>query len=164
MPEESHASTESLVGPWILLFPATYLIHIAEEFWGGLPAYAAELTGLVISDTAFLAANGLFWMGMTAAVVATLRRPSYALLVVALAAIVTINATLHLCAAILTLGYSPGLVSGALLWLPLGVTALARGSRALPRRSFRTGLLMGVLAHALVPLVGLAFVLASGGA
>jgi hypothetical protein len=81
------------------------LIHIAEEFWGGFPAHAADLTGLAVPEAAFLAANALFWVLMATAAVAILRRPSHAPLVVALATIVTINATLHLGGAILTSSY-----------------------------------------------------------
>jgi len=151
------------VGPWIFLFPSTYLVHIAEEYWGGLPARAAELTGLAIPEAAFLAANGFFWILMLAAVVWTLRQPSRAPLIITLATIVTVNATLHVGGTLLTASYSPGLVSGVLLWLPLGVTALTRGFPALPQRGFRHGVLAGVLVHVLVPLVGLGFIVALGG-
>ena len=142
------------MGPWIFLFPSTYLVHIAEEYWGGLPARAAELTGLAIPEAAFLAANGFFWILMVAAVGWT---------IITLATIVTVNATLHVGGTLLTASYSPGLVSGVLLWLPLGVTALTRGFPALPQRGFRHGVLAGVLVHVLVPLVGLGFIVALGG-
>jgi hypothetical protein len=150
------------VGPWIALFPATYGVHIAEEYWGGFPARAAEFTGLAISEAAFLSANAFLWVLMAAAAVSIFRRPSRAPLVVALGTIVTINATLHLGGALLTASYSPGLASGLLLWLPLGASAIARGLRVLPKQGFRSGVFMGVVAHALVPLVGLGFVVALG--
>jgi len=151
------------VGSWILLFPTTYLAHIAEEYWGGFPARTAELSGLAVPDAAFLGANAVFWALMATAAVLVLRRPSRAPLVVALATIVTINATLHAGGALLTASYSPGLVSGVLFWLPLGVVALVRGHRVLSERSFRSGVLIGVVAHLLVPLVGVGFALALGG-
>ena len=151
------------MGPWIILFPATYLLHIAEEYWGGFALRATELTGLAVPETAFLAANSLFWVLMSSAVVLVLRRPSHAPLVVALATIVTINAMLHIGGSLLSASYSPGLATGVLLWLPLGVAVLVRGHRVLSERSFRSGVLIGVVAHVLVPLVGVGFVLALGG-
>ena len=151
------------MGPWIFLFPATYLAHIAEEYWGGLPARTAEITGFAVPEAAFLAANAVFWVLMATAAGLVLRRPSRAPLVVALATIVTINATLHAGGAVLTASYSPGLVTGVLLWLPLGVVALVRGHRVLSERNFRSGVLTGVVAHVLVPLVGVGFLLALGG-
>lgn len=162
-PNASRPAAESFVGPWIVSFPATYLVHIGEEYWGGFPARTAEFTGLAIPEAAFLAANAFFWLLMVVAVVSVFRRPSRAPVVVALATIVSINGTLHLGGALLTSTYSPGLVSGLLLWVPVGVWGLVRGRRALPRRGFRFGVLLGVAAHLLVPLVGLGFVVALGG-
>ncbi|MBW2282575.1 MAG: HXXEE domain-containing protein [Deltaproteobacteria bacterium] len=162
--DTSSASTEAFVGPWILLFPATYLAHIAEEQWGGFTARAAELTGFAIPEAAFLAANGFFWVLMSIAMALVLRRPSRAPLVVAVATVVAINAALHVGSSLLWAGYSPGLLTAVLLWLPLGVAALMRGYRLLPERSFRFGVLVGVVAHVLVPVVGFGFVLALGGA
>ena len=138
-------------------------MHIAEEYWGGIPARASELTGVEVSQAAFLGANALFWVLMTAAVVLVLRQPSRALLVVSLATIIVINVVLHMGGALLTVSYTPGLVSGVVLWLPLGIVALACGHRALSRPSFRSGVLIGVVAHILVPLVGVGFVLILGG-
>jgi hypothetical protein len=151
------------VGPWVVWFPATYLAHIAEEYWGGFAARTAELSGLAIPEAAFLAANGLFWVLMSIGIVWVLRRSSRAPFVVALATIVTINSVLHVGGSVLSGGYSPGLITGVLLWLPLGVTALARGQRLLPKHRFRSGVLVGVIAHILVPVVGLGFILAFGG-
>jgi len=162
-PSTSQATAAPFIGPWIFLFPATYLVHIAEEYWGGFPTRTAELTGLAIPEAAFLAANVFFWILMLAAVMATLYQPSRAPLVITLATVITVNATLHVGGALLTASYSPGLVSGLLLWLPLGVSALVRGFRAVPERGFRHGVLVGVLVHVLVPLVGLGFVVALGG-
>ena len=150
------------MGPWILLFPATYLAHIAEEHWGGFTARAAELTGLAIPEAAFLAGNGFFWVLMSIAMAWVLRRPSRGSLVVAVATVVTINAALHVGGSLLSAGYSPGLVTAVLLWLPLGIAALMRGYRFLPARRFRFGVAVGVSAHVLVPVVGLGFVLALG--
>jgi len=152
-----------LVGPWLLLFPVTYLAHIAEEYWSGFAARAAELTGVAVPEAAFLAANALFWVLMSSTVVLTLRRPAHAPLVVALATIVMINAVVHVAAALLTASYSPGLITAVLFWLPLGVAALVREHRLLPARGFLSGVLIGVVAHLLVPVVGIGFVLALGG-
>lgn len=108
------------MGPWMVLFPATYLAHIAEEYWGGFASRTAELTSLEVPEAAFLAANALLWVVMSGAVVLALRRPSHARLVVALGTIVTINAALHLAGAVLSTSYSPGLLTGVLFWFPLG--------------------------------------------
>lgn len=159
----AHSDRESFVGSWLFLFPVTYLAHIAEEYSGGFAERAAELTGLAVPHAAFLSANALFWLLMVAAVGFVWRRPSRAPLAVALATIVVINAALHIGGALILAGYSPGLFTALLFWLPLGIVTLARGSRLLSQRSFRSGIFIGVAAHLLVPVVGLGFVLAFGG-
>lgn len=141
-----------------MLFPVTYLVHIAEEFWGGFPRWAAEASGFTTSVDGFLAANAFFWLAMTAAVAWVLRTASSAWVLVALAAIVSLNSVLHLLGTVLTRSYSPGLVSAMLLWLPLGLVTLARARAALPPREFRGGVVAGVVVHALVPAIGLGFV------
>ena len=149
----------SLAGAWVWLFPATYLVHIAEEYFGGFPSFAADFTGFPVTNTAFLIANAIFWFLMVGAAAWAVRFESGAQLVVVLATIVTINAVLHGGGALFTCRYSPGLISGALLWLPLGVLSLVRGKRALVSSAFRTAVALGVGIHVLVPLVGLGLAL-----
>jgi len=120
-----------------------------------------EVTGVAVPAAAFLAVNAFCWVLMVSAVVVA-RRRSKRWLLVSLATIVTINAGLHGAAAIATVGYAPGLATGVLLWLPLGIVVLGRSRRRLSRESFRFGLFVGVVAHLLVPLVGLGAALAIG--
>ena len=162
MKQNRQAKPEFFVGMWILLFPVTFLAHIAEEYWGGFAAVFAEFTGVAVSDTAFLAANALFWVAMCGAVILVLKQPSRASLIVALATVVTINASLHISAVFIWREYSPGVVTGVLLWLPLGVITLARGHRLVPLDRYRLGVNIGVAAHILVPVVGLSLALALG--
>ena len=144
---------------WVWLFPATYLVHIAEEYFGGFPSFAAGFTGFPVTNAAFLIANAIFWFLMVGAAAWAVRFESRAQLVVVLATIVTVNAVLHGAGALLTCRYSPGLISGALLWLPLGVLSLVRGTRVLVPSAFRTAVALAVGIHVLVPLVALGLVL-----
>jgi hypothetical protein len=74
-------------------------------------------------------------------------------LLVGFGAVVLVNAVAHLAATAATRSYSPGAVSGALLWLPLGAWTLAAGRRSLSGRDFGVGLAAGVLMHAAVTLL-----------
>lgn len=144
---------------WIWLFPASYLVHIADEYFGEFSSLAADFTGLPFTDAVFLLANALFWFLMVGAAVWAIRTNSGAELVVVLATIVIINVALHGSGALLTRRYSPGLISGALLWLPLGALSLVRGKRVLLPSAFRTAVALGFGIHLLVPLVALGLVL-----
>jgi hypothetical protein len=81
---------------WLWLFPLAYGLHIAEEHWLRFPAWLAGLGRPFVSSSQFLFLNAVFWLLMVAAVLLIRARSSRAWLVVTLAAILGINAGLHL--------------------------------------------------------------------
>lgn len=148
---------DAFAGSWIWLFPAAYSVHVAEELWAPPTFYgwASRLAGVDFTAPAFLAANALFMTMMIVAVARVVRGIWAPWLVLVLATIVVLNALLHLTGTVLSRSYSPGLVSGLLLYLPLGGVTLARGARRLGEAALRRGVVVGVGIHALVPVVAL---------
>ncbi len=146
------------LGPWVALFPLTYALHIAEEYYGGpgFPAYASRLTGFHLSEGGFLLANVLFWSLMCGVVATVGCRGRPAWLIVGLGMLVLINGALHLLGTLVGRAYSPGLFSALLLWGPLGLFTVVRARRQLDRMMFRAGIVAGIIVHALVPVVALA--------
>ena len=136
------------VGWWVWLFPLAYGLHIAEEDWQHFPDWASRFSGVHLSDARIMFLNGAFWLLMLACVLAIRARSSLAWLVVTLAAIVGVNAAVHLLGSLVTRSYSPGSVTAALLYLPLATYAiremLPRMTRGLALRA--AGL--GVAIHA----------------
>ena len=55
-----------------------------------------------------------------------------------------------------TSSYSPGLVTGLLLYLPVGFAAVSQGRRVVTPRAFQMALLFGVLIHAAVAVIAFA--------
>ena len=145
------ASTST--GLWVWLFPLAYGLHIAEEYWLHFPAYVANLSGRHISNPQFLLMNAVFWVLMVAAVVLVLTRPSQAWLVVTLAAVLGINAALHIVGSIVTTTYSPGTVSAAFLYVPLVVYALRRVLPHTSRGLAVRAVVLGAAIHAGVLLL-----------
>ena len=142
---------------WTLLIPVAYVVHIVEEYLGGFPErFAAQLGVSGPSGAAFLLANGLFWLLAFAAANLAIRKPGWAWALPGMGTIITINAVLHLIGALITRSYSPGMISGLLLWLPLGIAALSWGRRNLPRSQVTRAIILGVTAHLVVPIVGVA--------
>jgi uncharacterized membrane protein required for colicin V production len=118
--------TPSPTDPSVWLFPLAYGLHIAEEYAFHFPAYVGNLSGRHISNPQFLVINAVFWLLMVATVVLVLTRPSRAWLIVTLAAVLGINAALHIVGSIVTFSYSPGTVTAVFLYVPLVVFALRR--------------------------------------
>jgi hypothetical protein len=123
---QSAGIASSPTGPWVWLFPLAYGFHIAEEYAFHFPAYVANVSGRQISNSQFLFLNAVFWLLVVAAIVVVLARPSQAWPVITLAAVLGINAAVHLLGSIVTATYSPGTATAALLYVPLVVYALRR--------------------------------------
>jgi hypothetical protein len=149
-------SQGAFVGLWTWLFPAAYLVHIAEEFWAPPTFYvwASEFAGVPFTAQLFVIANALFLLLMSLAVALLLRGVLGPWVVIALATVVALNGLLHLLGTALARSYSPGLVSGALLYWPLGGVTLVRGARQLGAAAVRRGVVAGVVVHALFPVAG----------
>ncbi|HEY0375363.1 MAG TPA: HXXEE domain-containing protein [Pyrinomonadaceae bacterium] len=149
--------TNTFTGSWAWLFPVTYLAHIAEEYWGGFPAWIARFWGVESSSANFLAWNGGALAMMCVGVVLVLVTKSYRWLLVSFGTTVLINGFVHTLASVATWSYSPGLVSGLLFFIPLGLFTLRRARRSVNARTMRAGLIVGVLMHVGVVLLAFGF-------
>ena len=131
------------IGLWVWLFPLAYGLHIAEEYWMHFPYWVSRFSRFFVSDPQFAFLNGVFWFLMVVSVVAIRARTSLAWLVATLAAILGINAVLHLLGSIVTRTYSPGSITAAFLYLPLAIYAfrqtLPRITRGLALRAVGLG-------------------------
>jgi hypothetical protein len=155
--EASPTRTESFTGSWAWLFPAAYLLHIAEEYWGGFTAWITRFWGVESSSTNFLIWNGAAWALMSVSVLLVLKTKSYRWLLVSYGTVVLINGAVHAGASVATRSYSPGLISGVLLFIPLGSMTVLRARKSINRRTFRAGLVVGILMHAVVVLLAFGF-------
>lgn len=155
--EASPRRADSFTGNWAWLFPASYLVHIVEEYWGGFPAWIARFWGVESSLSNFLSWNVGALVMMAVGVVLVLKTKSYRWLLVSYGAVVLINGLAHSIASVLTKSYSPGLVSGLLLFVPLGAITLVRARRYVNRRTFRAGIIVGILMHIFVVLLAFGF-------
>ena len=155
--EASPRRAESFTGNWAWLFPASYLVHILEEYWGGFPAWIARFWGVESSLSNFLSWNVGALLMMAVGVALVLKTKSYRWLLVGFGTVVLINGLVHAGASLVTKSYSPGLVSGLLLFVPLGVVTLVRARRYVNRRTLRAGIIVGILMHMFVVLLAFGF-------
>jgi hypothetical protein len=155
MSEAADTAQGRLFENWIWLFPATYLIHAMEEYWCGEGFYrwAVRIFGRELTPEQFITINSFGWLLMTGAVIVFRKTPSVRWVTIAFATVVFINGLAHLLGSILTWTYSPGVVSGLLLWVPLGAATFYRARGRVTRRSFVAGLLAGAAIHAALFLV-----------
>jgi hypothetical protein len=140
----------------VWLFVPAYAAHVVEEWFGGFPQWLALITGAPLPGDAFIMINGIAMLAMLAAIRAALRRESLGWLAIAIAALLFTNALLHALGSIVTGTYSPGLVTGAILYIPLGQLALMRAWSQAPPGFFARGVCAGLGAHALVSVTAFA--------
>lgn len=145
---------DRLAGAWTLLIPLSYGLHIAEELWGGESFYGwvSRLWDITFTREKFLALNAIAMIVMVTAVAAVNVTPARVPLA-ALGFIMAFNGTLHAVASVATASYSPGVVTGVLVWIPFGVYTLRRCHAVLTAGELYGGMALGLLGHALISAV-----------
>ncbi|HEV3486821.1 MAG TPA: HXXEE domain-containing protein [Vicinamibacterales bacterium] len=140
------------------LFPPAYLLHVAEELWGGpgFPQWLAMVAGQPLPYAAFAVINTIGMIVLIVGVRAAARHEASGWIAVAIATVATVNALLHIGGSLLTGTYSPGLITAVVLYVPLGQLLLIRALHQADRRGFARGIVVGVLIHAVVSAIALA--------
>jgi len=141
---------ELFVRRWAWLFPLTFLCHILEEYYGGFHHWIARVIGAELSPLQFLNLNAMFWIVMTVGITAAMLVPLCRWLAAIFAVTVTLNATLHLIGSVVTMTYSPGAVTGTILWLPLGTYTLFLAYKHFTRVQFAAFIIVGIILHLMV--------------
>lgn len=142
---------------WAWLLPVAYLIHISEENWGGggYPAYMLRVKGIHISQTRFLVLTGLGWALMLLGLYLARRLRFLEWMIVCLAMVEAANGVSHTITAVATRTYNPGLVSGLLVFIPLGAVILFRLWRGMSGSRYLTAVSVGIAIQLIVSLIAL---------
>lgn len=136
------------------LFPLTYALHLCEEYWGGegFPRWISRLADVSFTNQEFLVLNSLAMVFMTVGATLIFKH-NWRWLLIALGGVVFINGSLHLVFSIVTWSYSPGLISGVLCWMPLGLFTIYRQWTLASRPSFFIGVFLALGLHSMVSLL-----------
>jgi hypothetical protein len=140
-----------------LLLPAAYLIHLVEEYYGGkgLPLWISEYLAAEVSNADFLNINAFgFSVVMLYAVFYSFIKRNDVLLL-AFGSLFFLNGIIHLLASLLTLSYSPGTLSGIVIYLPLGILIYRYTKARLSALGTKIGILAGIIFHAVVTSIAL---------
>jgi uncharacterized protein with HXXEE motif len=131
---------------WSWMFPVTYLIHVAEEYWGGegYSAYIYKLRGVHLSPTRFLLAQSIGFILVAIGVILANKLKFRRMMLIILGTIVFVNGLTHAFTAVSILGYGPGLISSIFIWMPLGIFVLVRFKNEVTRKRYWIGIAIGV--------------------
>ena len=110
---------------WLWFFPASYVVHAAEEYWGGegYTAYLYRLRGVHIPKFRFVILHllGLTLISAFMVIGHLLQFPVF--VIVMFGALIFSNGISHTVTAIWDRGYGPGLIT-SIAWIPLGAFAI----------------------------------------
>jgi hypothetical protein len=134
---------------WLLLLPASFLFHITEEWFAGqgFPAWTAQLGVSGIPPTRFIIINAIAWPLSAVLMALGIIAPEFDWFPVAFATMISVNGVLHAVGTVVTATYSPGLITGLLLFLPLGLAALRYCRRSVTPDRFAMAVVAGLLIH-----------------
>ena len=134
----------------VLLLPVAFLFHLAEEWFGGISAWTLVALGNEISPERFVLINGIALPIFVIGALAAYRHTRMAWFAVTLAALFGLNALLHTLATLGLGRYSPGTVTGLLLYIPLSAIVLRASAARLSGAIFVKAVFFGVLIHGLI--------------
>jgi hypothetical protein len=155
METEINSPSAAAVNFWLWIFPVTYLIHIAEEYWGGegYPAYILRLRGVHMSTTRFLVAQSVGVILVTIGVVLARRFNFPQMMLIILGTIVLVNGITHTATALSIMRYGPGLWSSIFVWMPLGLVTLIRFRSANSSKRYWIAIAIGVGVNVVVGIL-----------
>jgi hypothetical protein len=135
---------------WVVV--AAIGVHIIEEYALNFPGWTARFFSMPISSEDFHLVNASVSLYAIACAVAGWRLPAFSLSIVGL---VGLNGLFHAGASVIVGGYSPGAVTGAVLFVPLALISYSAAARAgvLSTRVLAISLLGGVFWHAFLGAV-----------
>ena len=137
----------------VWLLPGAYAAHLLEEWFGGFPEWVGTVVGSPLPRSAFLAINAVAFLLLLIAVRQTTRREESGWMAIAMATILGVNGVGHVLGTLATRSYSPCLITGVVLYLPLAKLLLMRAWLQARRETWRLGVLSGLVIHALVIVV-----------
>lgn len=142
------------------LLPAAFALHVAEEYLTGYPAYAGEVSGYPMALPMFLGSNILFIliMALLTGWAARTRQPNAIFWMMFWSAGNQFwNFVYHAVSVPLHDRYSPGLVTGTLIYLPLSllVWRAALADKQIAGGSLAAAIGLGGIFMAIVAAVGI---------
>lgn len=128
----------------------SYAVHLGEEWFAGFLDWTPVALGYAITVERFIVINATSFVVFAIGTLGAIRYPSMSWFAVVLAALLGLNGILHTVATVGFGYYSPGTVTGLLLYVPLSIMILKQMSTKLPASTFTGSVILGGLLHALV--------------
>src|SRR6266849_436449 len=134
--------------PW--LFRLVYPLHILEDIRG-----VGAFHGINLSLKQFFILSCAACLLMVGAVLLSIRFRFPQLLEIFFGTVFVLNALSHITNCIVIRGYDAGVITGTLIFIPLGVTSLIRLRNSMGLGRYFAGVALGVAGQAIITVLAL---------
>ena len=133
---------------WLWLFPLAYLLHAIEEVRG-----VGALPGINLSLNVFLILSTAAWLLMICGVVLAKKFGFPQFIGVCLGSTFFLNGLSHIFISLIYRGYDAGVISGSVIFIPLGLTTLISLRNSMRRQRYIVGVVLGIVIQAIATIV-----------
>ncbi|MGD8305342.1 MAG: HXXEE domain-containing protein [Ignavibacteria bacterium] len=142
----------------VWLFPFAYLIHLLDEFYlgGGFAKWYSSLLNANLSEYDFLVINSIaIVLVITVAILYSLGKINNFIPAV-LGILFFMNGFVHLMLSVVTWIYSPGTISGIIIYIPLGVIVYKNIFPLLTQDQRTSSIIAAIALHILISVIAFA--------
>ena len=133
---------------WLWLFPFAYCLHIIEEING-------VGHGINLSLDVFLILSGAAWLLMTCGIVLAQRFGFPHFMGVCLGSTFFLNGLWHIFHSLIYRGYDAGLISGSVIFIPLGVATLISLRNSMRGQRYIVGVVVGMAIQTIATILAI---------
>jgi uncharacterized membrane protein len=135
---------------WLWLFAPAYLLHAIEELRG-----VGALHGINLSLTAYVALSSAALLLMIFGIAVAQRFGFPQLLGVCLGTVSFVNGLSHIFNSVVTAGYNAGVISGTLIFIPLGLATLVGLRNSMSWLRYIAGIALGLAIQVIATILAL---------
>ena len=136
----------------VILLPVAVALHIVEEWFGGFIDWMSLALDVNIEAERFLAVNMIGLVLFVIGCATAYREPRSVWIGVSLAALVGVNAIAHTVLSVFVGEYSPGTITGLLLYVPMSIIIIRWAAAHLSHRVVGGAMLFSIGVHAVATL------------
>lgn len=135
------------IWPWV--FMIIFVVHLTEEFWAGvaLSTNPDRMRGANLTPRQFIILTGFGVLLMLLGLIIAKRFRFLEWIMVCLGAIIFVNGFVHIFGSVRLIRYTPGLITGVLLFIPLGAATLLNLKGNMSAKRYWLAFSVGVLIH-----------------
>jgi hypothetical protein len=140
---------------WLL--PFAYLVHLSDEYFSGagFHIWFSEIFDVNLSLNDFILINLAGFAGTIIIVILYSFDKVNSFVIAALGSLFFLNGLIHLAASLLTSAYSPGTISGLIIYLPLGFLIFKSIFPLLPEKQRVPAVTAGIMIQVVIALIAL---------